>query len=190
MCYNFQWKKMWFILCTFWIQSYGYKVSKYLTDIHWTSFFCKLFVSAHNSCNSLCNSSTFHQGNSSNLFLDIISTEFAYFVDFSINLIKSKNWFETPAYFEMRTPAFRVLLETAVFSLWKVCVIWLQQHDWGCENDGCCNNVLSMLMYCLYPVCGVHCPRETYNLNSLPAHQLWGRAGRRHRHIGDSLSDE
>ena len=106
MCYQLQWKKMWFILCTFWIQSYGYKVSKYLTDIHWTSFFCKLFVSAHHSCNSLCNSSTFHQGNSSNLFLDIISTEFAYFVDFSINLIKSKNWFETPAYFEMRTPAF------------------------------------------------------------------------------------
>ena len=121
MCYHFQWKKMWFILCTFWIQSYGYKVSKYLTDIHWTSFFCKLFVSAHNSCNSLCNSSTFHQGNSSNLFLDIISTEFAYFVDFSINLIKSKNWFETPAYFEMRTPAFRVLLEIAVLSLWTVC---------------------------------------------------------------------
>ena len=119
------------------------------------------FVSAHNSCNSLCNSSTFHQGNSSNLFLDIISTEFAYFVDFSINLIKSKNWFETPAYFEMRTPAFRVLLQTAVLSLWKVCELLrygytLQQHDWGCENDSRCNNVLSMLMYCLYPVCGVH----------------------------------
>ena len=77
------------------------------------------FVSAHNSCNSLCNSSTFHQGNSSNLFLDIISTEFAYFVDFSINLIKSKNWFETPAYFEMRTPAFNYYRQLC--SLYEVC---------------------------------------------------------------------